>query len=359
MDAVFVVCGTLIVLVFAVAGMSKLRDPRATANSLKEFGVPQAIAGPAASLLPYAELLVAALLLVPRLAWLGAVAALLLLSCFTVAVVLSLLRGQRPSCNCFGQVRSAPITWHTALRDALLVGVAGGVLWAGEGRLEEGLLLQMWQLAGTGDTAFLGWSILGLLVALQLWMNVKLIGQQGRLLLKIDNLEHRINGGGPASVGTEFLPGRALPLGQPLPSFDAVTLAGLAVSAQDLVRDRRPLFMLFVGADCAPCKELVDDLVTWRSSNQPADKLVVITSGSRQANLEKLAPRLGMDVLLQSGFELNDLLGVIATPSAMRFDPDGRVASGLAVGHEPIMSLASLSVAPPVTVSGRLAPARA
>jgi hypothetical protein len=66
-----------------------------------------------------------------------------------------------------------------------------------------------------------------------------------------------------------------------------------------------------------------------------------------------------MDVLLRSGFELNDLFGVMATPSAMRFDPEGRVASGLAVGREPIMNPASLSVAPPVAVSGRLATARA
>jgi uncharacterized membrane protein YphA (DoxX/SURF4 family) len=127
MAGVSLVARLVLVAVFAVAGWAKLRDNDGVEQSVVEFGVPARLASPLATLLPRAELFVAALLLVPQLAPWGGAGAAVLLVLFTVGVAMALARGKRPECHCFGQVRVARVNLVTLGRNLVLLGLAAFV----------------------------------------------------------------------------------------------------------------------------------------------------------------------------------------------------------------------------------------
>jgi Methylamine utilisation protein MauE len=106
--------------IFLVAGIAKLRDPTGTRRAVADFGLRGRLASLVAGALPVAELAVAAILVPDRTAELGAAAALILLVTFAAAITLSLLKGNAPDCNCFGQIHSEPVGVRTLIRNALL-----------------------------------------------------------------------------------------------------------------------------------------------------------------------------------------------------------------------------------------------
>jgi len=120
--------GWLLAAIFVVAAVSKLADRRGVAEAAGGLGVPPAMVGPVAVLLPVVELAVAAMLPWSATAVAGAAAALFLLVLFTCLVVLNLSRGTRPACHCFGQVGDAPIGVGTVVRNLVLMAMAVVVL---------------------------------------------------------------------------------------------------------------------------------------------------------------------------------------------------------------------------------------
>lgn len=336
MDVLFVICGVAVFFVFAVAGISKLRSPHLTAQMLIDFGFVRNISPRAAMSLPAVEILVAGAILIPATAWWGAFGAAMLLGGFTLAIIFSLIRGRHPTCNCFGQTRLAPITWATALRNVILTMCAGALLAFPE-RLERGVLPELIALFRTLDATIVLLFAIGLLVmVVQAWVNVNIIRQQGRLLLKIDNLEYRI---GAAGIALTDIPeqSRALAVGTSAPDFSATTLGGKTIHLTEVLRDRT-LALVFVNADCKPCAALMPQLERLKTSN--GIDIQIITSGSRRANIEKLGAAEFLDgAAVQEGFELNDLFGVIATPSAICISPNGTIASSIAIGQDAVTDL--------------------
>ena len=101
--------------VFAVSGAAKLAAPRLTRMTVLDFGVSRALAPAVAVCVPALELAVASSLLVQPWARWGAIGALVLLTGFSVAVVVNMRQGKSPDCHCFGQlgvVRSACRRWY-------------------------------------------------------------------------------------------------------------------------------------------------------------------------------------------------------------------------------------------------------
>lgn len=123
----------VLAVVFAVAGFTKLVDRDGTRLAVRAFGVPTALAGPVAVILPLAEMATALALVAPDTAVTGAVAALVLLGWFMVAIAANLARGREPDCHCFGQLHSAPLGWPTLVRNTVLAGLAALVVAAGPG----------------------------------------------------------------------------------------------------------------------------------------------------------------------------------------------------------------------------------
>src|SRR5213596_875282 len=100
MNVMLLLIRLILAAVFAVAGVAKLLDRAGSRQSMREFGVPAALASPFAVLLPFAELATAILLLPAASAWWGAAGALALLALFIVAISVNLARGRTPDCHC-------------------------------------------------------------------------------------------------------------------------------------------------------------------------------------------------------------------------------------------------------------------
>ena len=126
MDVAVAVARVVLAAVFAVAAWGKLTDLEGTRQAVGDFGVPTPAAPAIAFVVPIAELTVAVLLLLGDI--IGAIGALVLLVLFSAAVGLSLARGRRPDCHCFGQARSQPVNGRTLARNAVLLALAAFVL---------------------------------------------------------------------------------------------------------------------------------------------------------------------------------------------------------------------------------------
>lgn len=101
-------------VVFAWAGVAKLRAPRPTARAFAALGVPVVLA----RVVPFVELALALALVVAPISALAAVA---LLVAFTF-VLLRADDGVR--CACFGSASADPVSWVQILRNGLLAGAA-------------------------------------------------------------------------------------------------------------------------------------------------------------------------------------------------------------------------------------------
>src|SRR4051794_16978727 len=88
----------ILVAVFAMAGIAKLRDRNGTREAVAEFGIPSRLAGPLSALLPAAELAVALALIPARASIWGALGGLVLLLAFNAAISVNLARGRTPEC---------------------------------------------------------------------------------------------------------------------------------------------------------------------------------------------------------------------------------------------------------------------
>ena len=128
MNVAVVVARFVLAAVFVVAGWGKARDPAGTRIAVRAFGVPARAVTAVAFLLPVAELTVAFLLVFGSTATAGAAGAVILLAVFIVAIAVSLARGERPDCHCFGQARAEPVGGMTLVRNCVLVALAIFVL---------------------------------------------------------------------------------------------------------------------------------------------------------------------------------------------------------------------------------------
>src|SRR5690348_6314242 len=124
MGLVLVLCRLALAGVFIVAGIGKLLDLPGSQQAMRNFGVPEPFAKPAGIALPLVEIGIALLLLPVAAAPGGAMLALLLLAAFISAIAVNLARGNRPDCNCFGQLHAAPIGWPTLARNGGLAALA-------------------------------------------------------------------------------------------------------------------------------------------------------------------------------------------------------------------------------------------
>lgn len=113
--------------VLILSGLAKLPDPRSTHSMMTELRLPGAVANrPVARLLPWVELTVAALLLLPW-RWtfaLGSLAAVLLFLTFWVVIARAMRFDPRPACPCFGQVGDHRVGWWTVARNTVLLALA-------------------------------------------------------------------------------------------------------------------------------------------------------------------------------------------------------------------------------------------
>ncbi len=102
------------------SAVAKLARPGNAAEAAAGLGVPVR----AAAAVPWAELVLGALLVAGLLLpWTAVLAALLLLA-FTVVLLRVLARGEHPRCRCFGSLTAGRVTWWSVVRNLVLLALA-------------------------------------------------------------------------------------------------------------------------------------------------------------------------------------------------------------------------------------------
>ena len=327
--------------VFAVAGLTKLRDLAGARVALIEFGVPKSVAGPGGLLLPLVELAVAICLLPAATAAWAALAALALLVLFTAAIAFNLARGRRPACRCFGRLSAEPVGRSTLIRNGLLTLLAAVVAWQSWSRPPSSLLSWLGQL-GAAEAVLLS-AIVSVVVAVAVlfWLLLQVIHQQGRLLLRIDEPEQRLVGlDGHAAHHADAPPeSEGLPLDTPAPDFALASLTCERRTLADLLQPDRPLLLVFTDPNCGSCTALLPEIAGWQRALERRVDIAVIGRSTVEANRAHATEYGVSPFLLQLNDEVADAYRVFGTPGAVLIRPGGAIGSPVAGGPEAIGSL--------------------
>lgn len=316
----------VLAVVFVMAGLTKLADTDRTREMLAGFGFRRGLLGVMALALPLAELAVAAALVVPSAAFVGAMAATALLTLFTGTIAISLAQGRHPDCNCFGQIGSAPIGSATLLRNAVLMGMALLVVAAGPGAAAIWRLDRYFGLTPLAALAGVG-AVLALLLLLLI------VAAQMTILHRLS----RIQMGAAVGGAVRELPGdsRGLPEGSLAPSFGLSDTRGAFVTLEQLLAPGRRVILLFVKPDCPPCVAMADEVDRWQTSHAGLLDILRISDGV--AAVEHYA-------LLQVRGELAQAYNCWGTPCAVLINLDGRIGSAAAQGAAAIRALVRRTV---------------
>ena len=330
MGTAILVLRCVLAVVFATAAVSKALDRPGTRQAAEDFGLARRYAALAAIGLPAVEILIAVSLLVQVTARAGAVAALLLLVAFSVAIGRLMRRGEAPECHCFGQLQSSVAGPSTLARNAGLAVLAAVAVAAGPGTSLAALSGQELALLATAvSTALLAAVVVGL------WR---------------ENRALRAGGAVAAGAGE---PARGLPRGSRLPAVGLLDLDGSAVDLGGLVGEGKPAVIVQVGVDCGPCHDLLPELVRWRASLADALTMIVVSSGDLDAN-RSLAEQFGLPALLVGERdEIASAFALTATPSAVLVDGRGRIAAAPVLGAPGVEALVRRELGASASLAGR------
>ncbi|MDQ2682217.1 MAG: TlpA family protein disulfide reductase [Chloroflexota bacterium] len=353
MDTIWLLARVVLAGVFAVAGVGKLLDIPGSIRATQGFGVPERLARPIGVALPFLEILAAILLLPVSSALAGAVLALALLTAFLGGMINSLRKGEAPDCHCFGQLHSEPVGPRSIIRNAVLAALAVVILFGGT---SPGHSLLGW-LDGESNAVKILTAVLAvvvLAVAAQTWLIVHLLGQNGRMLIRMDELAER-----PAAASQ---PGAAAPQPAPTqkaPSFSGTGLIGEKISLESLLADKRPILLVFSDPGCGPCKALQPEIATWQREHAERLTVAMVTRGSLDDAREKVKPDGLKNVLIEKDRAISDAFNARGTPSAVLIDANGNYSGSVAAGAEAIRSLLRSALTPaPSNGNGAAAPAR-
>lgn len=302
MDALLIGARLMLAGVFATAGLAKLADRAGTRSSLQRFGVPAASVGAAALLLPVAEIATAvALIPQPTARW-GAVAGMVLLVAFIVAIANAVSRGKAPECNCFGNVHSAPAGKGTIARNVALAVAAGYVTVDGPGPA-----IHTWVGERDADgvaTAAILTTVTLTLVSARLWAGNR------ELRRSLDDARSEL---------VRLPPG--LPVGADAPGFESIGFDASELSLKSLTADGRPVVLIFVASGCGACEGLLPLVDRWQAMLSDQITIAVVDDP-----------------------EVLKLYRVSGTPSAVAVTPDQRIASVPADGPPAIETLVRLQL---------------
>jgi thiol-disulfide isomerase/thioredoxin len=109
------------------------------------------------------------------------------------------------------------------------------------------------------------------LLALESWVLLKVLSQQGRLLLRLETIEAQLAANGmapqPAPTGNAAIPVTGLPVGTLAPTFALSTLRGEAITLGDLRALGKPIVLVFSDPGCGPCNALLPEVGRWQQEH--------------------------------------------------------------------------------------------
>jgi peroxiredoxin len=220
-----------------------------------------------------------------------------------------------------------------------------------------------------------------LIIGLGLWLGWQLLRQNGRMLLRVEELEKRLdelefaeagssrgdeapselqhqidqslltsaatngegeraNRFGNRSLSRSKLKRDGLKAGTVAPNFRLPRLDGRGELSLEELRGRSVL-LVFSDPHCGPCQALAPQLERFQQE-QNEILIVMISRGDPRENRAKVKEHgLTFTVLLQQQWEISRLYAMFATPIAYLIDETGVIANDVAVGVEPIVALMS------------------
>ena len=306
-------------VVFAVAGLSKLMDRPGTRSALTKFGSPETLTPALAVLLPATEMGIAVALVFNRTAFLGTLAAILLLMVFVVAIAINLVRGRTPECHCFGQIYSRPIGWPTLVRNALFALAGVLVLWidSNEAPLNSVSVFQ-------SPLAITCLVTLALIACTTIFLD-----------------RRRSRSGAAASA--EIL-SKGLPVNSAAPPFELDDYEGGKKSLRHLLESGKPILLIFTSPFCGPCVTLFAEVGKWQQAHSDEITVVIVSRGTIKENFVNTVRNGLQNVLLQRESEVADLYKAKVTPTAVIIRRDGKIGSAIAAGADEIRTLLQQAV---------------
>jgi methylamine dehydrogenase accessory protein MauD len=344
-DPLVLISALVLAVVFAIAGVAKLRDRRGSREAASGFGVSRRLAGAVALGLPLAEVAIALLVLPTATRWWAAVGALALLLVFCTAIARAMARGEAPECHCFGQLHSAPAGWRTLARNLALAALAGFVVVAG--RDDAGLSTVAWTASLDG----MGWLVLGLAVALFVTIAIggyavlHVLRSYGRVLSRLDAVEEHLRAAGFELEDPDDMPELGLEPGTPAPTFELASIDGGRVSLDNLREPGNPVLLLFTSPTCGPCSLLMPTIAEWQREHYGELTVVLVSDGDPDAIRAEAAEHELVNVLIDEGLSTYEAYQANGTPSAVLVGDDGAVATWLAAGSDWIESLVQQALA--------------
>lgn len=333
------VLGLRIVLagVFTAAAIGKLFDLSGSRQAMRDFGLGEAIAPIAGTILPVLELGVAVALLVRGSAQWGAVAAVVLLLAFIAGISRALSRGEAPDCHCFGAIHSAPVGRSQLLRNGALTALALFVLIEGPGTSLGG-----W--ARTHNAVSLVAVIVAMVALLLLAVALYSWTESRRLKTEVEDLRQKA-----ASIP----PG--LPVGALAPAFSVPDGDGGSVSLDELRRGGRDVALLFFAPGCGPCSSFAPEVERWRKAIgggltvgmvgfATLSRFVDIQARTGQTMGEIMDHTPDLDRETQALNRVFEAYRLVATPSAVIVTPEGTIASATVNGRPGIEALIRLTL---------------
>lgn len=338
MDFILALLRLVLSIIFGVAGITKLLDRPGTREAVINFGAPAPMAPALAVALPIAELLITLGLLFNRSAWLSALAALLILSVFMVAISVNLAQGRSHDCHCFGQLHSRPLGWPTLVRNVIFALLALVILW----RFKPA-------------SPALNRTIIGALANLDLLTGALLllgaVAGVSALVYWRKQQKSSAEDSPPANEG--------LPLNTPAPHFEIESYDGGNRSLSQLLEPGKPLLLLFTNPKCGPCLSLFQEIRDWQKLHGDQLTIALISRGTVKENFVSVARNGLGEVLLQEKSEVAQLFKATATPTGVIVNPEGRIASYLAAGGGEIRKLLESVLGKPLEIPTNELPTKA
>jgi peroxiredoxin len=347
MDGLLLAARLILAAVFAVSGISKLFDLSGSQAAMRSFGVPERFTRAGGIALPIAELVIAGLLVPAATARWGALLALILLAVFIAGISYSLFRGRKFDCHCFGQLTTSEIGPPTLIRNAVLAVLAAFVVISGFVNNTPGPgLTDVFRGLSAFEWVMLAIGVI-LLAALAgvSWLLVHLLGQNGRLLVRLDRIEAALEDADieiPAADEDEDdddEEDEGLAFGAPAPAFSLSGLYGETMTLDALRAADKPVLLLFTDPTCGPCNAMMGDVGKWQRDLSEKLTIAVVTRGSLEENRNKAKQYNLTHVLMQRDNEVADAYQTYGTPTAVLVRPDGTIGSAAAGGAQQIRTL--------------------
>jgi peroxiredoxin len=176
-----------------------------------------------------------------------------------------------------------------------------------------------------------------LVLAAGTWFGYQLVRQNGRILLRLEAIERRL----AACPAEQRRAPEGLPLATSAPEFELPDLTGQRHKLSEF--RGRDVLLIFFNPKCGFCTKIAADLAALPIDGTNGRAVPVgVTTGNAEAN-RRLVEQHGIRcvVLLQKEMEVASQYRAQGTPMGYRIDAEGKFASELAVGAEPLLQLAA------------------